>query len=87
MAKKEKLWQTDPNSMWFTNIKPTCDRCGKVCDAVTEFKIPGSDSETIRACMELCSRPTEIKMCKKHGVDYLASRGIKWVSNIKEKRH
>lgn len=32
------LWQEMSNSVWFTDSKPICDRCGKTCEIAMELK-------------------------------------------------
>jgi hypothetical protein len=46
---EERLWQEDCNSVWKTNIRPTCNICNNQSDNVVEIKVHENDIG-LRAC-------------------------------------
>lgn len=45
----ETLWQEEPNAIWYTNVKPVCDLCGKKSERVLDLRV-SEDDEGTRAC-------------------------------------
>ena len=47
----EKIWQEEENSIWYTNIKPVCNVCGKEVKTAIEIKT-NMTSLPIRLCLD-----------------------------------
>jgi|APSaa5957512535_1039671.scaffolds.fasta_scaffold51363_3 hypothetical protein len=79
--KSEILWQEEPNSILYTNVKPVCDLCGKKSERVIEFKVSEED-EGSRACFlsdRDCVRQTmSILFTQNPDIEYLWSREIEY---------
>ena len=46
---QEEIWQDEPSAKYYTNIKPTCDYCGRTVDAVILYRVSEA-SKPVRAC-------------------------------------
>jgi 5-methylcytosine-specific restriction endonuclease McrA len=77
----EALWQEEPNAWWLTNVRPTCDICGKKTDRVLEYKISEED-DGIRVCFiseRSCSRDAmNLLFAQNPEIDFLWTRGIEF---------
>jgi hypothetical protein len=73
----ETLWQREPNSTMYTDIKPTCEGCGKKYDRVTEVKLT-KDSPAHRYCtVKSCLMDAmELLFARNPDVEFLLMRGI-----------
>ena len=80
-VKSERLWQEEPNAIWYANIKPVCDLCGKKADRVIEFKVSDEDEGT-RACFlkdrDCMHRAMAFLFAQNPDVEYLWSREIEY---------
>ena len=80
-VKSETLWQEEPNAIWYTNIQPVCDLCGKKSDRVIEFKVSEEDEGT-RACFlmdrDCMHRTMTLLYAQNPDVEYLWSREIEY---------
>jgi len=77
----ETLWQEEPNAIWYTNVKPVCDLCGKKPDRVVELKVSKEDEGT-RACFlteRNCMRQAmTLLFAQNPDVEYLWTREIEY---------
>lgn len=79
--KSETLLQEGHNGMWYTNIKPVCDLCGKKSERVIEFKVSQEDEGT-RACFlndrDCMRQAMPILFSQNPDIEYLWTRGIEY---------
>lgn len=82
----EKLWQDEPNSMWYTNVRPVCSICANESDRVIEFKTT-EKGNAIRVCQPYiegrdCMQKAMTELFDNNpDIDYLLTRGIEYKPN------
>jgi len=79
---KKTLWQeANTNCVWYCNLKPKCDICGKESDKVIELKINENDEGTCvcvfenRDCLRLAMN---ILFEQNPNIEYLWARSIEY---------
>lgn len=74
-------WQEDKNCVWFTNIKPKCDICGKKVDNSMEIKTDGGD-HFLTTCLlndsECFHLGVRIMFGRNPDLDSILMRGVKY---------
>jgi hypothetical protein len=87
----ETLRQEEPNAIWYRNLKPVCDICGKKSDRVVELKV-GEEDEGTRACFlserDCTQQAMNLLFAQNPDVEYLWTREIEYkpIGGVRKKQ-